>query len=304
MSKIHRIIQTSCFGLLLAACVAHETRPNEQAQNSVVVFPPEGAEKASSLIAANQLSGDFCDTGYLEYRDNQKYCCRGYRADSNNWSGYTGTQCCPEGTSVNGQGECIACGVGKYYNMGYADLQNKKVGTQACGQRCTTNKDCPEDRFCYMDAHATQADTNIDPIVGTCVSADDVGGVVSIRISLNGGSPDYWIGAKNMMDWWSARNFCMRYGNVDLPTRRQICTYDVPAGESCPSPLRKALEQHLGAQQQGPHFWLEETGTGKAYYVDPNNWGYKVKVPPEMTARARSAGVICGPISTKPAILR
>jgi len=243
-----------------------------------------------------QSSAPDCDAGYITYKDGEKVCCRGYRKDSENWVGYDDVQCCPKGTSVNSYGECIACGEGQYYNMGYADLQYKRQGTQACGQRCTKNEDCPSDRFCYMDAHATEADSRIAPIVGTCVTPDDVGGMITQEVMVNGQSAGYWIGPKNHMDWWSARNFCLRYGKVDLPTRRQICGHLAEQGESCPSPLRIALEETMGSQQQASQFWLEATGTGKAYYVDPQSWGYVVKIPPEVTARTRSNGVVCGPV--------
>ena len=238
----------------------------------------------------------YCDAGDVTSIGGIKQCCRGYRADSENWSGFNGRKCCPEGTSVNGNGECVACGANQYYNMGYADLQNKRNGIQACGQRCTKNEDCPSDRFCYMDAHATGSVSQITPIVGTCVTPQDVGGIVASEVVVYGQSAGYWIGPKNYMDWWSARNFCLRYGKVDLPTREQICGKSLEHGQACPSPLRIALEETIGVQQQAPHFWLEATDSGKAYYVDPKSWGYVVKIPPEITARTRSAGVVCGPV--------
>ena len=238
-----------------------------------------------------------CPTGHFEQIDGRQHCCRGYRADSENWLGYVGTQCCPEGTSVNGFGQCVACGFGQYYNMAFADIQHKSAGTEACGLSCTSNDDCPNDRFCYMDAHATQADTTVNPVVGTCVSAADVGGIFATQISISSQQPTYWIGPKNMMDWWSARNFCMRYAHTDLPTRQQICGHKVEPWNACSSPLRKELEKELGAKQDASQFWLEEDGLGKAYYADPLAWGYLVKIPPEITARARSNGVVCGPVS-------
>ena len=241
-------------------------------------------------------SNSDCDVGHVEYVNGEKYCCRGYRADSNDWPGYRGEKCCPEGTSVNGFGQCIPCGVDRYYNMGYADLQHKHQGTSACGQRCRTNEDCPYDRFCYMDAHATAAYSSIDPVIGTCVLPHDVGGVVAHEVLVDGRSAGYWIGLKNSLDWWSARNFCRRYAKRDLPTRQQICGADVEPTTSCPSLLRIALEDTIGIHQQAPHFWLEATDSGKAYYVDPRSWGYVVKIPPEITARTRSAGVVCGPV--------
>ncbi|MBP5344243.1 MAG: hypothetical protein J6Y85_04135 [Alphaproteobacteria bacterium] len=254
------------------------------------------AATACSIVRSKEETF-YCDAGDVKSIFGVQNCCRGYRADSNNWSGFNGYQCCPAGTSVNGFGECIACGAGQHYNMGYADLQHKQDGKAACGQRCTKNEDCPEDRFCYMDAHVTGADSQISPIVGTCVTPQDVGGIVGNEVMVDGQSAGYWMGPKNYMDWWSARNFCMRYGKVDLPTRKQICGDQVEQWQACPSPLRIALEETIGSKQQAPHFWLETTDSGKAYYVDPKAWAYVVKVPPEVTARTRSAGVVCGPIN-------
>ena len=281
--------------------------------SAVKVFVPDSCDTKNlndiKLTFNNDLStedlppveeGPFCDAGEFVVDENgERKCCRGYRIDSNNWSGYSGYQCCKDGQSVNGYGECIDCGAGNYYNMSYADIQGRFGGTDACAKRCTKNEECDEGKFCYMDAYATQAESSVDPIVGTCVSPDDVGGLVERDIIVSGAPKGHWIGPRKALDWWSARNFCLRFGGVDLPTRLQICGSNVPAGSACGTPLRIAIEQQLSVMQNQRHFWLEETGTGKAYYVDPSGWSYRVKIPPERTARARPAGVVCGPVNNE-----
>ena len=250
-------------------------------------------------LSTEDIDDSHCDAGeFVVDANGERKCCRGYRVDGNNWNGYSGTQCCAKNQSVNRHGKCVECGRGKYYNMLYADFHGKDNGAEACGKRCTKNEDCTPDKFCFMDPYATQANSAVDPIVGTCLSAAEFGGIVTADIVIDGESAGRWIGPKNdTFDWWSARNFCLRFGKVDLPTRKQICGFNVPNGGTCPTPLRKAIEGRLSSQQTTPHFWLEETGTGKAYYVDPSRYRYVVKIPPESTARARSAGVVCGPVS-------
>ena len=245
-----------------------------------------------------QDNGPHCDAGEFVEMDGEVKCCRGYRADADDWTGYEDTVCCPNGSSVNRYGECVECGEGNYYNMMYADFHGKGDGIEACGKRCTKNEDCDTNSFCFMDPYATGGNTTVNPIVGSCLSLDDVG-LVEANITINGTFAGRWIGPeRGLYDWWSARNFCLRFGGVDLPTRQQICNSSISSGSACTTLLRAALEEQLISQQMdSTNFWLEATEDGNAYRANPSWEGYTVQLQPEeSTARLRPMGVVCGPV--------
>ena len=259
----------------------------EMLNHACVTVCPEGYERDESGECVPQF---YCDNGTIEEQDGVEVCCRGYRDDAEDWVGFEEIACCPRGTSVNGSGECVACGEGYHYNMTRAAFHHLS-GTQACGNRCVTNEDCPSDQFCFMDAFATASDTSVDPIIGTCFPLTAMYPNEE-EVFVDGVSAGRWVVCENEANWWGARNFCLRYGNVDLPSLEQICGADLEAGANCRTPMALALYNTLGALGTTSKL----SASGQAYYVAGGNWGYNVKVKPEMTARARAYIFICGPI--------
>ena len=249
-----------------------------------------------SMCSTVDTDGTCCES--IEEKEGVGHvCCNGYRTNTDE-TGNNQWQCCPTGSSPNLDGICIECGEGNHYNLAFADaVWDAREGTVACGKRCLTNDQCPSDKFCYLDTLYTGAFPDTEQRVGSCVSPEDMRGMVITAVTVEDQPAGTWIASRVGMNWWSARNFCARYGNVDLPTRTQICGSEVSLGDPCSSMLRSSITNSGVTSMISDTFWLEDTGSGSAYVADSNWNGNVIRTPNESTGKARPNGVLCGPIN-------
>jgi len=232
-------------------------------------------------------SGRCCD--YIEDYGMER-CCRSYRTDTESPT-FNNSACCPVGQSPNLEGTCVECGQGKHYNLTLAqETYELKEGTLACGKICKTNAHCAADEFCYMDVFYTAARSDVNPTIGTCVSFANISDGIEIQpLTVNDQPAGTWLTSRISMNWWSARNFCLRYGNVDLPTRTQLCGSDVGEGGTCSSDLAGGLSDWLGGT-----IWLESTADN-AYLLQL--WDRQIMFPEQATGRSRPNSFVCGPVN-------
>ena len=112
--------------------------------------------------------------------------------------------CCAEGQVCRGMGwgmaECVTPACTSDSDCTDASKPLCDTVTGQCFAGCRTNDDCPDSNtFCDLDINSTEGSCTQEPGQGRCrrISKQTVGA---------------YVGSTDIMNWWSARNFCDRLG--------------------------------------------------------------------------------------------
>ncbi len=132
----------------------------------------------------------------------------------------TGGYCCSKSSTGWGKNVGRCCAASEVYSQGHCcpmgqtwDKKNKHcVGGD---DQCATNEDCHENEYCnYLNSRACWD----DPTTGVCKPA-----IISESKKVNGFT---YKRSKDIMNFWSAENFCARLGGSLVSISDFKCGYD------------------------------------------------------------------------------